>query len=109
QQQRLADDPADHMVRPYYHWIQGGVDFINMDNASPEMFDFAQLAWVKRVLARDAADVRVKTVVLGMHEALPHSLGCDHSMNESAQGEYSGDVLYRELLRFRDTSKKNVY
>jgi len=109
QQQRLADDSADHMVRPYYHWIQGGVDFVNMDNASTEMFDFAQLAWVKRVLARDAADARVKSVVLGMHEALPHSLGCDHSMNESAQGEYSGDVLYRELLRFRDTSKKNVY
>ena len=108
-QQRLADDPADHGVRPYYHWIQGGVDFIAMDNASPDMFDSAQVTWVKKVLANDAADGRVKAVVLGMHAALPHSLGCDHSMNESAQGEYSGSQVYRELLQFRATSSKKVY
>src|SRR5438067_6476293 len=109
QDQRLADDPADHTVRPYYHWLQGGVDFITVDNASMDMFDFAQVAWIKRVLARDAADARVKSIILGMHKALPHSLGCDHSMNESAEGEFSGNQVYRELLRFRDTSKKNVY
>lgn len=109
QEQRLADDPADHTVRPYYHWVQGGVDFITMDNASMDMFDFGQVAWVKRILARDAADARIKSVVLGMHKALPHSLGCDHSMNESAEGEFSGNQVYRELLKFRDTSKKNVY
>ena len=109
QQQRLADDSADHTVRPYYHWIQGGVDFINMDNASMDMFDSAQMAWIKRVLTRDATDPRVKSVVLGMHKALPHSLGCDHSMNESAEGEFSGNEVYRELLRLRDISKKNVY
>ncbi|HUJ13662.1 MAG TPA: metallophosphoesterase [Thermoanaerobaculia bacterium] len=109
QAQRLADDPNDHTVRPYYHWVQGGVDFINLDNASPDQFDVAQLAWIKRVLDRDAANPSVKTVVLGMHEALPHSLGCDHSMNESAQGEYSGDQVYRELLHLRDTANKKVY
>src|SRR2546423_7475187 len=59
QEQRLADDPADHTVRPYFHWVQGGVDFITMDNASMDMFDVGQLAWVKRVLARDAADARI--------------------------------------------------
>src|SRR2546428_1414986 len=107
--QRLADDANDHVVRPYYHWIQGGVDLITMDNASQDMFDFAQVAWVRRILARDAADPQVKTVVVGMHAALPHSLGCDHSMNESAQGEYSGSRVYQELLHFRETSNKKVY
>ncbi len=97
------------MVRPYYHWIRGGVDFINMDNASSDMFDSAQMAWLKRALDNDSRDMRVKAIVVGMHAALPHSLGCDHSMNEWAQGEYSGDVIYHSLLDFRENSKKNVY
>ncbi|HJT16399.1 MAG TPA: metallophosphoesterase [Thermoanaerobaculia bacterium] len=109
QQQRLADDPNDHAVRPYYHWITGGVDFINMDNASADQFDFGQMAWFRKILERDANDARVKTIVLGMHAALPHSLGCDHSMNESAQGEYSGDQVYAQLLRFRNATSKKVY
>lgn len=109
QQQRLADDPNDHVVKPYYHWIQGGVDFVTMDNASSDQFDFTQMAWLKKILEHDVADSRVKAVVLGMHAALPHSLGCDHSMNESAQGEYSGDHVYHELLHFRDVSNKKVY
>ncbi len=108
-QQRLADDSNDHAIKPYYHWIQGGVDFISMDNASNDTFDNAQVAWVKRVLDRAAADARVKTVVLGMHAALPHSLGCDHSMNEWAQGEFSGNLVYRALLDFREKTKKNVH
>lgn len=109
QHQRLVDDPNDYRVRPYYHWIQGGVDFINMDNASNDQFDNAQMGWVKRVLDRDAKDDRIKAVVVGMHAALPHSLGCDHSMNEWAQGEYSGGVVYQALLDFRAKTKKNVY
>ncbi len=109
QSQRLADDPSDHAIRPYYRWIEGGVDFINMDNATNDMFDNAQLAWLKRTLDKDASDPRVKTVVVGMHAALPHSLGCDHSMNEWAQGAYSGDIAYQALLDFRQKTKKNVY
>src|SRR5436190_8013200 len=108
-QQRLSDDPNDHAVRPYYHWIQGGVDFISLDNASNDMFDNAQVAWVRRVLDRAAADARVKSVVVGMHAALPRSLGCDHSMSEWAQGEISGQNVYRAFLDFREKSKKNVY
>jgi hypothetical protein len=109
QSQRLADDPLNHAVRPYYRWIQGGVDFITLDNASTDMFDNAQVAWVKRSLDKDANDPRVKAVVVGMHAALPHSLGCDHSMNEWAQGEFSGDVVYRALLDFREKTRKPVY
>jgi len=108
-QQRLSDNPDDHAIKPYYHWIQGGVDFISLDNASNDMFDNAQVAWVKRVLDRAAADARIKSVVLGMHAALPRSLGCDHSMSEWAQGEVSGQNVYRALLDFREKSKKNVY
>ena len=109
QTQRLTDDPNDHMVRPYYHWIQGGVDFVTLDNASSDMFDEPQLAWLERTLDRDAKNPDVKAVVLGMHAALPHSLGCDHSMNEWALGESSGSRVYRKLLSFREDSKKKVY
>lgn len=109
QQQRLADDPNDHTLRTYYHWIEGGVDFMTLDNTSSDQFDDGQLAWIKRVLDGDAKNSAVKAVVLGMHAALPHSLGCDHSMNESAQGEWSGDLVYHQLLKFREETKKNVY
>ncbi|MEK6372308.1 MAG: metallophosphoesterase [Acidobacteriota bacterium] len=105
-QQRI--DPDDHLVRTYFRWKRGGVDFISLDNASYE-FDATQLAWITKVLARDADDPEVKAIVLGMHAALPHSLGCDHSMDETAAGEYSGSVVYRQLLDFRAKTKKNVY
>jgi hypothetical protein len=107
--QRLLDNPENHIVRPYYHWIEGGVDFISLDNASPDQFEDGQLVWFERLLARAETNPEVKAVVLGMHAALPHSLGCDHSMNESAQGEYSGTRVYTDLLKFRETTKKNVY
>jgi hypothetical protein len=40
--QRLRDDPHDHKLRTYYHWIQTGVDFVSLDNASPDQFDETQ-------------------------------------------------------------------
>jgi hypothetical protein len=109
QKQRLADDPNDHLVRPYFHWIQGGVDFISLDNASADMFDTAQVHWFKNVLKNAAANANVKTVVVGMHASLPHSLACDHSMGDSIQGEATGVDVYKSLLSFRSTAKKNVY
>lgn len=109
QRQRLSDDASDHMVRTYYHWIQGGVDFIALDNASRDMFDDPQVAWLERVLDRDAKNPQVQAVVLGMHAALPHSLGCDHSMNDWAQGETSGNRVYRKMLEFRAGSGKKIY
>jgi hypothetical protein len=42
-EQRLKDNPHDHTVRTYYHWVRDGIDFINLDNATPEQFDFAQV------------------------------------------------------------------
>ncbi len=109
QRQRLADNPGDHLLKTYYHWIERGVDFISMDNASDDMFDPAQMAWLKSVLANDAADSAIRTVVVGMHEALPDSFSAGHSMNESAQEQASGRKAYSELSDFRTKTKKNVY
>jgi len=66
------------------------VDFISLDNASYDQFEDAQVAWIERVLARDETDANVRSVVVGMHDALPDSISTGHGMNESAQMERSG-------------------
>jgi hypothetical protein len=104
--QRLADDPRDHMVRPYYHWQLDGVDFISLDNATPDMFDDAQLDWFERVLKADAATPAIHSIVVGMHAALPHGLACDHSMNDYSAGEPSGSRVYRDLLEAHKGGKQ---
>lgn len=109
QRQRLADDPTNHLLTTYYHWVQHGVDFITMDNASTDMFDSTQMSWFKMVLANDAKDSSIKTVVLGMHAALPDSSSAGHSMNDSAQELVTGRKVYAQLSTFRSTTKKNVY
>jgi len=108
-EQRLKDDPADHELRGYFHWIERGVDFITMDNATADQFDAAQLAWFTAVLKRDLADPSVRTVVVGMHRALPDSISADHGMNDSPVGEQSGRTVYRALLDARDKGGKRVY
>jgi len=107
--QRLADDPASHIMRTYYHWIERGVDFISMDNASTDMFDRGQLDWLTMVLNNAAKNDAVQSVVVGMHEALPDSLSAGHSMNESGQETASGRIAYAELSAFRSRTKKKVY
>ncbi len=108
QKQRLIDDPADHQLKTYFHWIVSGVDFITLDNATPDMFDDAQVKWLEKVLAHDAGDAAILSVVVGMHAALPHSLACDHSMSDSPQQDESGNRVYRDLLKFRDSTHKPV-
>ncbi|HLK69891.1 MAG TPA: metallophosphoesterase [Bryobacteraceae bacterium] len=107
--QRLRDDPTDHKLRSYYHWIDRGVDFIALDNASRDQFDLDQLKWLRDVVGRDAASPEVKTIVVGMHAALPGSVGFAHSMSDSAQGDVSGRQVYQGLLQARDVAHKNVY
>ena len=109
QKQRLADNPKDYMLKTYYHWIQRNVDFISMDNASADMFDDAEMAWFKMVLANDAKNPAIRSVVLGMHAALPDSSSAGHSMNDSAQQQYSGRLVYAQLSDFRKTAGKHVY
>ena len=108
-QQRLKDDSRDYHVRTYYHWIEGKVDFINLDNATFDQFDSAQMSWFEGVLNRDEADPTLRTVVVGMHRALPESISRGHSMNESAQGTESGRRVYADLQKAQDEAHKRVY
>ncbi len=107
--QRLKDDPRDHKLHIYYHWHQGNVDFVNVDNASTDQFDSAQLRWIERVLQRDTADPEVATVVIGMHEALPDGISDDHSMSQSVNGVESGRRVYQDLLKVQQEGHKHVY
>jgi AcrR family transcriptional regulator len=109
QQQRLRDNPKDRRLKAYYHWIDRGIDFISMDNATADQFDAAQMRWVKEVLERDKRDPAIRSIVVGMHRALPDSISADHSMNESASGTQSGREVYRELVDAQNTANKRIY
>lgn len=106
-EQRLRDDPHDHQVRTYFHWSIDGIDFVSLDNASPEQFDAGQLQWLNGVLERDRRDREVRAVVVGMHEALPDSLAHAHSMDDELIEQATGRQLYAQLLEMR--SSKPVY
>lgn len=120
-EQRLADSPDDHMVRTYYHWRQGGVDFITLDNAyaslqnpyrpTKDQFNDAQLGWFLDVLKRAETAPDVKAVVVGSHAALPDSLAYNHSMSDKdwPVGEASGQRAYAALVEFHKKTKKPVY
>jgi hypothetical protein len=107
--QRLADDSGDHQLRAYYHWINRNIDFIAMDNASADQFDAAQLKWFHAVVDRDEKSTSVQTLVVGMHAALPGSLGESHSMGNWAQGEKSGREVYEALWHAQSAAHKKVY
>jgi hypothetical protein len=107
--QRLKDDPSNTTARTYYHIVMGGIDFITLDNATCDMFDDAQMTWLKKVLDHDAADATIRTVIAGMHEALPDSLSCGHSMGNYPAQQKSGREVYGLLLALRDKGKKQVY
>lgn len=108
-EQRLRDDRSDHLLKTYYHWIQGGIDFVNLDNASGDQFDAPQMGWFNKLLRNAASNASVRTVIVGMHEALPDSLSSGHSMNESAQGIKSGREVYKALADFQTQTGKHVY
>jgi hypothetical protein len=107
--QRLKDDPSDHKLHAYYHWTRGNIDFITLDNASPDQFNDAQMHWVSSVLQRDQASAEIRTIVVGMHEALPGSISESHSMTESAQGVKSGREVYEMLWHAHNAAHKRVY
>lgn len=109
QSQRLKDDPNDHKLKTYFHWQQGGVDFVYLDNATTDQFDAAQLRWFNKVMDADDADPGITTVVVGMHEALPDSLSFDHSMSDYPAGVQSGRLVYQRLLKTQNQGHKIVY
>lgn len=107
--QRLQDDPTDQDARTYYHWVLGGVDFITLDNASQDEFSDEQVEWFEKVLARDAADASISTIVAGMHAALPDSISFGHSMSNWPQGVTSGRRVYEDLWNVQTIAHKHVY
>ncbi len=108
-QRRRDGEQGSLQPRSYYHWRQGGVDFIYLDNAS-DTFSEEELKWFDRVLAGDAAAQEVRSIVVGMHEALPDSIARNHSMCDHPQqpdGCTTGRRVYEALLDFQN--KKPVY
>ena len=87
--------PNGAPVGPWYHWTHDGVDFITLDNASRDEFSDAQLRWLRGVLDRDLAPSSgIRTIVAGMHEALPHSSGAEHAMDDWDGGVRTGELVY---------------
>jgi hypothetical protein len=108
-EQRLADNPFSHKLTTYYHWIQNGVDFINLDNATPDQFDAMQIGWFEKTLQAAESNPQIRTIVVGMHEALPQSISEDHSMNQFSVGTESGRRVYIDLLKAQNEAHKRVY
>jgi hypothetical protein len=109
QAERLRDDPHAFKLKTYYRWIDRGVDFITLDNATRDQFDSNQMAWLEKTLQADSSNPEIRTIVLGMHEALPESLSKDHSMSESEDGAESGRRVYANLLQTQGKAHKRVY
>jgi Calcineurin-like phosphoesterase len=108
--QRLQDDPGALEPKIYYHWIERGIDFIALDNATPDQFDPDQTAWFEKTLHSAAKDSRIRTVVVGTHEALPESISANHSMDQSSPaGLENGRRVYADLLKFQNEDHKRVY
>lgn len=108
-EQRLKDDPFSHKLTTYFHWIQNGVDFINLDNATADQFDAPQMVWFEKTLQAAESNPQVRTVVVGMHEALPQSISENHSMNQFLIGTESGRRVYVDLLKAQNEAHKRVY
>lgn len=109
--QRRADDPFDANSKTYYHWIENGIDFITMDNASDDQFDAAQMFWFEKVLEKAERSSDIRHIVVGMHKPLPGSISEEHSMSESGKDLpiQSGRQAYRDLLRAQNEFHKKVY
>ncbi len=109
QKEIVQQRSPEETTNTYYAFRQGQVEFLALDNASDHQFTPAQVEWIERTLASAAKDATVKSVVVGMHAALPDSLAGEHSMNEWKRGVISGRRVYADLLRWRAATKKPVY
>ena len=104
----------------YYHFIKNGVDFIYLDNAEVQPLEFKayfsprQINWLSHVLAADKLNDSIKTIIVGMHAALPYSKSSNHAMDASCQGICSGLQVYDLLYRAQNLGdpvekQKHVY
>jgi len=108
-EQRLKDNSKATQPKTYYHWMRDGIDFIYLDNATGSDFEPGQMQWIEGVLDRDRKDYAIRTIVVGMHEALPESISANHSMNESPLGVETGRRVYQMLLKMQNDAHKTVY
>jgi hypothetical protein len=103
----------------YFHFIEKNVDFIYLDNSEAgdrdshvpdptKGFSKDQLDWFGKVLQSDLATPSVKTIIVGMHAALPFSRFRDHAMDETCSSFCSGIKAYN-LLAQAKTKGKKVY
>lgn len=106
--QREQDNDTAEGVRSYYHWVVNGADFLALDNAADSTFDSKEMVWIRARLADDQRNADIKTIVVGMHEALPGSVGLSHSMCDSSDGITTGREVY-ELLWKLQAAGKHVY
>jgi hypothetical protein len=107
--QRLKDNRRARQPSTYFHWIRNGIDFIYLDNADLTQFNQAQMMWIAGVFKRDRKNPSIRTVVVGMHAALPESISANHSMNEWPLGITTGRRVYHMLLELQNKAHKNVY
>lgn len=105
---RLHDDPNDSAPHTYYHWIEHGIDFVYLDNATQDQFSEAQMQWFAGVLKRAAANPEVKGLLVGGHTPLPNSWGKSHAMDDWPVGVASGTQAYKMLLEFKKSTGKPV-
>lgn len=108
---------------PYYHWIQGKVDFIYLDNSSGSFsykdsagnYSEDQIIWFDCILGRAEKNTDISTVVVGMHEALPDSRAKEHAMCDTFIADKkdlqescdTGRHVYNALAELQ--KKKHVY
>jgi len=103
------DGKALFGTQPWFHFIRNGADFITLDNADYDEFSIGQMRWLRTVLNLDLApNSGVKSIVVGMHEALPNSTSIDHGMNDWAQGTHTGATVYTWLYD-ANAAGKHVY
>ena len=67
------------------------------------------MKWLNKVLKHDDSDSTIHAIVVGIHKALPNSLGNWHSMSETTQGIYSGRCVYKSLAKAQTIAQKHVY
>ena len=99
--------PHDAPVTTWYQWVQHGVAFIYLDNASQDEFSTEELAWFAATLKRALERTDVRSIVVGMHEALPFSYSLNHSMNQCGWSTRAGLEVYKRLLEAQQ--QKHVY
>ncbi len=105
--QRLADAAKGiytSETETSFHLVHRGVDLIYLDNADEKAFTPQQIMWLTRILALDAKDDAVRTIVVGLHATLPYSVSRGHAMDATCQGLCSGQQAYDLLYRAQNLS-----